>query len=160
MKTKKFNLFDILIVIVAAVIIAGVIFRAEIRNMFFSDESSYFLMDVQVTFLENGRAATIKEGDEIFDAEGKSIGTISSVSTTPSKDIVTIDGVDRDVLSTRCRDVTMEISLRGYITDGVYYTKNGMRLLLNDTITLETSRLSLNCRIKDVRKVALPESKD
>lgn len=160
MNKKKFNLFDLTILLIAAVIVAGVVFRAEIRNKFFSDESSYFLMDVQVTFLENGRAATIKEGDEIFDAEGKSIGTISSVTTTPSKDIVTFDGVDREVLSTRCRDVTMEISLRGYITDGVYYTKNGMSLLLNDTVTLETSKLSLNCRIKDVRKVALPEGKD
>lgn len=157
MKTKKFNLFDVLIVIIVAVIIAGIIFRVEIRNMFFSDEDSNFIMDVQVTFLENGRASLIKEGGEIFDADGKSLGTVTSVSTTPSKDIVTIDGIDREVLSTRCKDVTIEISLRGYISDGVYYTINGSQLVLNDSITLETASLSLNCRIVDVRKVAATE---
>ena len=52
MKTKKLNLFDVLIIIVIAVIVAGVFFRAEIRSLFFSDESSSFLMDVQITFLE------------------------------------------------------------------------------------------------------------
>ena len=51
MKTKKLNLFDVLIIIVIAVIVAGVFFRAEIRSLFFSDESSSFLMDVQITFL-------------------------------------------------------------------------------------------------------------
>ena len=55
MKTKKLNLFDVLIIIVIAVIVAGVFFRAEIRSLFFSDESSSFLMDVQITFLENSR---------------------------------------------------------------------------------------------------------
>lgn len=160
MKAKKFNLFDILIIITAAVIIAGFAFRAEIKNMFFSDEGSYFLVNVQVTFLENGRASTIKEGDDIYDANGKKLGTISSVSSTPSKDIVTIDGLDREVLSTRCKDVAMEINMRGYIADGVYYTKSGIQLLLNDAITLETDTLSFSGRITDVRKVALPESKD
>ena len=56
MKTKKLNLFDVLIIIVIAVIVAGVFFRAEIRSLFFSDESSSFLMDVQITLLENSRA--------------------------------------------------------------------------------------------------------
>ncbi len=157
MKTKKFNMFDVLIVIIVAVIIAGIIFRVEIRNMFFSDEGSYFIMDVQITFLENGRASLIKEGSEVFDADGRILGTVTSVSTTPSKDIVTIDGIDREVLSTRCKDVTIEISLRGYISDGVYYTKNGSQLILNDNINLETASLSLNCRITDVRKVAVAE---
>ena len=47
--------------------------------------------------------------------------------------------------------------LRGYIADGVYYTRSGMQLLLNDNITVETDALSLSCRILDVRKVAVSE---
>lgn len=67
MKTKKLNLFDVLIIIVIAVIVAGVFFRAEIRSLFFSDESSSFLMDVQITFLENSRASTVKDGLTVYD---------------------------------------------------------------------------------------------
>lgn len=158
MKTKKLNLVDVLIIIVIAVIVTGVFFRAEIRSLFFSDESSSFLMDVQITFLENSRASAIKDGLAVYDSDGKELGTITAVSKTPSSDTVTIDGVDREVLSTRCSDVTVTIMLRGYIADGVYYTKSGIKLLLNDNITLETDALSLSCRILDVRKVAVSES--
>ena len=157
MKTKKLNLFDVLIIIVIAVIVAGVFFRAEIRSLFFSDESSSFLMDVQITFLENSRASTVKDGLTVYASDGKELGTITAVSKTPSSDTVTIDGVDREVLSTRCSDVTITIMLRGYIADGVYYTRSGMKLLLNDNITVETDALSLSCRILDVRKVAVSE---
>lgn len=157
MKTKKLNLFDILIIIVIAVIVAGVFFRAEIRSLFFSDESSSFLMDVQITFLENSRASTVKDGMTVYDSDGKELGKITAISKTPSSDTVTIDGVDREVLSTRCSDVTITIMLRGYIADGVYYTRSGMQLLLNDNITVETDALSLSCRILDVRKVAVSE---
>ena len=157
MKTKKLNLFDVLIIIVIAVIVAGVFFRAEIRSLFFSDESSSFLMDVQITFLENSRASTVKDGMTVYDSDGKELGEITAISKTPSSDTVTIDGVDREVLSTRCSDVTITIMLRGYIADGVYYTRSGMQLLLNDNITVETDALSLSCRILDVRKVAVSE---
>ena len=157
MKTKKLNLFDVLIIIIIAVIVAGVFFRAEIRSLFFSDESSSFLMDVQITFLENSRASPVKDGLTVYDSDGKELGNITAISKTPSSDTVTIDGVDREVLSTRCSDVTITIMLRGYIADGVYYTRSGMQLLLNDNITVETDALSLSCRILDVRKVAVSE---
>ena len=93
MKTKKLNLFDVLIIIVIAVIVAGVFFRAEIRSLFFSDESSSFLMDVQITFLENSRASTVKDGLTVYDSDGKELGKITAISKTPSSDTVTIDGV-------------------------------------------------------------------
>ena len=93
MKTKKLNLFDVLIIIVIAVIVAGVFFRAEIRSLFFSDESSSFLMDVQITFLENSRASTVKDGMTVYDSDGKELGKITAISKTPSSDTVTIDGV-------------------------------------------------------------------
>ena len=141
MKTKKLNLFDVLIIIVIAVIVAGVFFRAEIRSLFFSDESSSFLMDVQITFLENSRASTVKDGLTVYDSDGKELGKITAISKTPSSDTVTIDGVDREVLSTRCSDVTITIMLRGYIADGVYYTRSGRAFA-----ELPDTRCSQGCR--------------
>ncbi len=156
MKTKRFNIFDVLIILVVAVIVAGAVFRAEIRQMFFTDESIEITIDVKVSFLENSRVATLKEGGNVSYSNGEHFGTIAAITATPSKDIVTVDGVDKDVLSSRCKDVTMEIAVKGYIADGMYYTNNGTLLMLNDSISLETDLLLLNCKITDVRTTAKP----
>ncbi len=149
---KKLNIFDWLIFVVVAVIIVGVVFRADIERTVFSDEKVELTLTVKVEFLENSRAATIKDGDSIFTSKGKDFGTVAKVSSTPSRDIVTVNGIDTYIHSAICKDLSIDITLNGYITDGEYFSENGTRLLINDTIILETDTLSLNCRITEVKK--------
>ncbi|MEG2117736.1 MAG: DUF4330 family protein [Clostridia bacterium] len=153
MKPKKINLLDILIVFCIAVIILGVVFRAEIKHMIFSDENSKFSVEFKIEDIENARAALFTAGSKLtlFDTN-TNFGEITQILKTPKTEIYIIDGIEKTAQSVSRSDVTITVSVPGYISSGIFYSNNGTELLVSSILRFETDNQVFSAKILAVQK--------
>ena len=144
MKNKKFNLFDLLIVIVILGIAAAFIFRNQIRDTVFSTELKSVAVTVRADAVSNAALEDLTEGSKMYRvSETESFGEIKSVSSDPVAETVIVGSEEMEAQSAYYSSVSIVLLVEGYVSDGSYYAKDGTPLLVRGKITLEndSSRL-------------------
>lgn len=140
MKNKKFNLFDLIIIILILGIAAGLIFRNQIKNAVFGTEMTTVSVTVKCDPMLKTAYKTMSEGSNLYlKSNSKLFGTVQKAeSETVYVDEVTVgDGLTIRPENDACCAATLVISVEGYESDGVFYTRDGMRLLVKSNISLE-----------------------
>lgn len=149
-RNKKFNLLDAAIILVLIGVIAGAIFRSEIKQFMFSDENAVFTVTVKISDIDNSRAALLIEGSELAFSNNKYFGTVKETDKTPVSEIYIIDGVEKTIQSSTRSDVLLTLTVPGYISGDVYCSDNGTELLVASYLTLESENQIVDCRISDI----------
>ncbi|MBO4501764.1 MAG: DUF4330 family protein [Clostridia bacterium] len=158
MKNKKFNLFDLIIIILILGIAAGMIFRNQIKNAVFGTEITTVSVTVKCDPVLKTAYKTMTEGSELYlKSNSKLFGTVKSASAEPvfDEEITFGDGKTMPVENAYCCAATLVISVEGYESDGVFYTKDGMKLLVKGALTLENE---YSCYTFTIEKVEIAEN--
>ncbi len=138
MKTKRFNLFDLLIIIVIIGIAAALIFRNQIKDALISTEVKTFSVTVHSDAVSNAAIGTLTDGSEVFLKSGTNpFGTVTTTQTSPAYEKVIVGAQEEDISSSYFSVLDMVLSVEGYESEGSFYAKDGTPLLLREKLVLE-----------------------
>lgn len=158
MKVKRFNLFDLAILVVIIGMVVGIIFRAEMEQLLFSDEAAVFEITLKIENIENTKAEKLSKGDQLQLVENENIfGDILLVTKSAANITFHQDGEEHTVTSSDHCNVDLKVKIYGYVSDDVFYTKKGTRLMINETMTLENSLILFETKITNLLKTTESE---
>ncbi len=157
MSAKKFNLFDLLIIIALAGVIIGVAFRAQIKDALFSGDRVQIKAVLEVESMSNDAAALIDEGVNLYVFKsGNLFGEVISAEYTPVFETVFVGDREIEATSEFYSSAVIVISIDGYIKDGTFYTKNNDMLLVKSVFSLITDETFFTCKIKSLEPMKNP----
>lgn len=139
MKNKRFNLFDLLIILIVIGVGLGVLFRARIKDAVFPGESANFTVTLDVLSMPNDCALSLTEGVKLYTAQKKNVfGKVAEIEISPVKDTVFVG--DKEVIapSEHYSSAVIIVTVEGYILDGAYYTKDDDMILIRSEFGLMT----------------------
>lgn len=141
MKNKKFNLFDLLIVVIIIGIAAALIFRNQIKDTLVNTQLKTFTVTVHCENVSNDAIdKSMTVGSEMQrPSSSKAFGVIKEVKKTPlSEEFIYIDR-QVQMQSMQFSELDLILTVEGYESDGSYFSGDGSRLLENETVTLENA---------------------
>ncbi len=139
MKNRRFNLFDLLIIVIIMGVIIGILFRSRIKEAVFPGESAVFEVTFEVESMPNDCAASVTEGVKLYISQsGNYFGLVMSAETSPVKDIVFVGDQEVQAPSEYYSSAIITLKIEGYILNGTYYTKADDLLLIKSEFGLET----------------------
>lgn len=154
MKNKRFNLFDLLIIIIVIGVILGIIFRTQIKDTLFSADSAVFEVTIEVESMPNACASAIAEGTELYISKSENLfGKVVSITVTPVSETVFVGDQEVEAQSEYYSSAVIVIRTEGYVSDGMYFSKTEDALLIKSEFNLETKSLYFNGKISNVTVV-------
>lgn len=155
MKNKKFNLFDLLVIILLLGIIAAVIFRSQITETVFGGGKQEYKVTFEVSAFSNEGIPSLAEGSVIY-VHGNQLpfGKIASVASVPVTDTFVVGSEETDAASANFSSLTLVIEIEGHVADDVFYAKNGTPLLVRKDLSLENEDVCFNAKISSVEVIS------
>ena len=155
MKNKKFNLFDLLVIILALGIVASVILRSQITETIFGGSKQVYDVTIEVPAFSNEGLSSLSEGTVIYIHDntvpfGKIIHQIES---TPVTESVFVGAEEVDAASSHFSSLKITLRIEGHVADDVYYARNGTPLLVKKELSLENDKICFNGQISSVTVV-------
>ncbi|NCA68399.1 MAG: hypothetical protein EOM87_10120, partial [Clostridia bacterium] len=121
MKNKRFNLFDLLIIIILIGVVAGIIFRSQIKDAIFPGESAVFEITLEVESMPNDCVSSIIEDTKLYISQnGNYFGQIITAAFSPVKDTVFVGDQEVQAPSEYYSSAVITIQIDGYILEGTY----------------------------------------
>lgn len=155
MKNKRFNLFDLLIIIIIAGVILGIVFREQIKDTLFPGESVVLEVTLEVESMPNGCKAVLTEGTKLYMADGGLyFGKINSTAFTPVKDTIFVGDQELTAPSEYYSSAVMVLYVEGYVIDDTFYTKGDDILLIKSEFGLETGDCYIRGKITEIKVVS------
>ena len=156
MKNKKFNLFDLLIILLVLGIVAAVIFRSQITETIFGGSKQKYEVTIEVAAFSNEGIASLAEGSLLY-VHGNSMpfGKISSpVEITPVTETVVVGAEEIDAVSSYFSSLKITLEVEGHVAEDVYYAKNGSALLVKNVFSLENENVCFEGKVVSVAVVS------
>lgn len=151
MKNKKANFFDVIIVLVILCIICAVIFRSQVKEAIFKNDSVSLNVTVQINAIPNEAKQLLTEGVAFSAAgSGENFGKVVSASFSPVKENVIVGNEEVLASSSYFSSAVIVFEVKGYTLDESYFTVDDLKLLVNDSIKLTNDDLMFECEITDI----------
>lgn len=151
---KKFNLLDLVIIILLAAIILGAFFRTDIIRLISGEET----VTMEITF-ETEPVSTLyygyfAEGDKWYVSDTDvCLGTVSALSKVLAPVMVQMDdgSYEEDVELERSV-ISGTITVDGYLRDGVFCLDDGTIISAGDTISAEGKLVTCKITVLSVKE--------
>lgn len=154
MKNKRFNLFDLLIIIIIAGVVLGIVFRDQIKDTLFPGEKVTLEVTLEVESMPNGAADNIKAGVKLYKAEsGLYFGKVREASFSPVNDTIFVGDQEVQAPSEHYSSAVITIEIEGYVIDGTYYTKGDDMLLIKSEFGLESTDSYFRGKITRINEI-------
>lgn len=151
---KKFNVLDLVIILVIAAIILGAFFRTDIIRLISGEET----VTMEITF-ESEPLSTLYygyfvEGDEIYlSGTDSRLGTLGNLSKNLAPVMVQMeDGTYKEDVELERSVVNGTLTVEGYLRDGIFSLSDGTVISAGDVLQAEGSLISFNLTVKSVAK--------
>ncbi|MDD4125660.1 MAG: DUF4330 family protein [Eubacteriales bacterium] len=151
MKNKRFNLFDLLIIIILIGVVLGIVFRSQIKDTLFPGESAVLRVTLKVESMPNDCADSITEDTKLYIAQsGRYFGKVVSATFSPVKDTVFVGDQEVQAPSEYYSSAVIIMEISGYILEDTYYTKADDILLIKSEFGLETEDAYFRGKITEI----------
>ena len=167
-KKIKFNILDVIVILIVAVLIVAYCFRSNIfTNTFAVSNSSSMKVSVKVEGVRLYTVEAFSEGDSIYDKEtGNYLGMITEIKYEPSYETVKLDGSQTEdgtakavLLESPGRyDVYLNFDATGKISEEGSYINGNKLVAPNSTISISTQKVITEGKIISVsEEIAVPD---
>lgn len=153
-KLKKFNVLDLVIILLVASIIAGAFFRTDIIRLVSGEET----VTMEITF-ESEPLSTLYygyfvSGDNIYIADTDTfIGSMGNISKTLAPVMVQMDdGSYEEDIELERSVVSGTLTVEGYLRDGVFSLTDGTVIAAGDKLSAEGSLIAFDLTVISVSK--------
>lgn len=157
---KKFNLLDLVIIILLAAIILGAFFRTDIIRLISGEET----VTMEITF-KTEPVSTLyygyfAEGDKFYLSDTDMLlGPVSGLSKTLAPVMVQMDdgSYEEDVELERSV-ISGTITVNGYLRDGVFSLSDGTIISAGDTLLAEGKLIACKITVVSVARVDITDN--
>ncbi len=167
-KKMKFNILDVVVILVITVLVVAYCFRSNIfANTLSVSEPSKMEVSVKVEGVRIYTVDAFSVGDSIYDREtGNLLGEISEVRYEPSYETVKLDGTQTEdgtakavLLESPGRyDVYITFDATGKINDEGSYINGNKLVAPNSSLSISTQKVITEGKIISVNEVvAIPD---
>ncbi|MBO7548373.1 MAG: hypothetical protein J6T77_00235 [Clostridia bacterium] len=138
MKNKRFNLFDLLVIIIILGIAAALIFRNQIKDLLVTTELKTFAVTVHSDAISNSAINELEEGGELYLRSGSNpFGTVKEIKTSPAYETLVVGTQEVQKESSYFSVLDLVLTVEGYESEGSYFAKDGTPLLVREKLVLE-----------------------
>lgn len=149
---KKFNVLDLVIIILLAAIIMGAFFRADIIRLISGEETVTMVISFESEPVSTLYYGYFSEGDKLYiSGTDMCLGTVSSLSKALAPVMVQMDdGSYEEDIELERSVVYGTVTATGYLRDGVFSLSDGTVVSAGDVITAEGRLISFELTVKSV----------
>lgn len=153
-KLKKFNVLDLVIILLVAAIIAGAFFRGEIIRLVSGEETVTMEIAFETEPLSTLYYGYFVSGDKIYLSDTDTfIGSMDNLSKTLAPVLVQMDdGSYEEDIELERSVVSGTLTVEGYLRDGVFSLTDGTIISAGDKLSAEGSLIAFDLTVKSVSK--------
>lgn len=153
-KLKKFNVLDLAIILLVAVIIAGAFFRADIIRLVSGEETVTMEISFKTEPLSTLYYGYFVSGDNVYiSGTDTYLGSMDNISKTLAPVMVQMDdGSYEEDIELERSVVSGTLTVEGYLRDGVFSLTDGTVIAAGDTLSAEGSLIAFDLTVISVSK--------
>ena len=157
----RFNIFDVVLILLAILCIVGIWQRKNLQNLFSSERGQEaYTVTFEIAIVRKETADCLKVGTELYmDHEGErlAVGTLSQASTGAAT-VYLQDAMGETVTAiyhpNDFRSVRGVLDSRGIEHDGAFLLGGKLHMAVNQSLTVYTENADFEIRIIGIQKVA------
>ncbi len=135
---KRFNVLDVVIVLVIIAAIAAFFLRGRFVSLFQKEADHIVTYSYRITDVRGEVAAALKAGGELYTESGKSAGKVLTVNSADATDERILSDGRTVLVKNGLVDLEGTVSANGYESDGFVYLECGLMLIPGKTAELST----------------------
>lgn len=155
-KKGRFNIVDLIIIIVAVVLIACIVYvflPSNIIKGLFADKSVEIEYSVEIVGVDKNFVENIKENDNVLDGVSKAeIGTVTVSSGQPYEEFIynVTDGSAEYVMIENKQNIIVTITAKASYIEGEGYSVNGTRIAVGEKLNMVFPNYKCECYCIDL----------
>lgn len=151
---RKFNILDLVIILLILSIFAGAFFRTDIIRFISGEETVVMEITFETEPLSTLYYGYFVDGDEIYISENDTyIGSLSGLSKTLAPVVVQMDdGTYEQDIELERSVISGVLTVEGYFKDGVFSLEDGTIISAGDNLSAEGSLIAFDLTVKSVAK--------
>ncbi|MBQ3003958.1 MAG: DUF4330 family protein [Clostridia bacterium] len=155
---KRFNVLDVVIVLVIIAAVAAFFLRGQFAAFFRQEAEQVVTYSYRVTDIRGEIASALKAGGELFAESGKSAGKVLTVNAADATDAQTLSDGQTVYVKNGLVDLEGTISANGYESEGFVYLECGLLLVPGKTVVLSTGDALFALQITGVEITDAPSA--
>lgn len=155
---KRFNILDVVIVLVVIAAIAAFFLRGQFAALFQKEAGHVVTYSYRITDVRGEIAAALKAGSELYVESGKSAGKVLTVLSSDATDEQMLSDGQTVLVKNGLVDLEGTISANGYESDGFVYLECGLLLVPGKTVMLSTGDAVFALQIEQVEITDVPKA--